>query len=199
MSRTKYADVLIRKSRVLVVDDSAFMRSIVRGLLTTIGVREIFEAGDGIGALEKIRESSPDVLIVDWEMPLLNGPELVRIVRSPGVFPTPDIPIIVLSAHGERKKVLEAMEIGVNEFLCKPVSAKALRDRMISIFIRPRPNVWRGEHYGPEPRVRPDGTMAGFDGGPNSAGGERKPAVNTDGAAPGDYILDIDTLSAIRR
>ncbi|HET7850318.1 MAG TPA: response regulator [Pseudolabrys sp.] len=170
----KYADVLIRQSRVLVVDDSAFMRSIVRGLLTAIGVREISEAGDGIGALGRIREGAPNILIVDWEMPLLNGPELVRIVRSPGVFPTPDIPIIVLSAHGERKKILEAMEIGVNEFLCKPVSAKALRDRMVSILLRPRRNIWHGRHYGPRPRVRPDARPAG------------------------DQVLDGDTLSAIR-
>ena len=71
------------------------------------------------------------MVILDWEMPLLNGPELVRIVRSPGVFPTPDIPIIMLTAHGERWRILEAAKLGVNELLCKPVSAKALFDRLI--------------------------------------------------------------------
>jgi CheY-like chemotaxis protein len=86
---------------------------------------------------------------------LLARPRFVTpspVVRSPGVFPTPDIPIIVLSAHGERKKVLEAMEIGVNEFLCKPVSAKMLTDRLISILAKPRMSVQLGDYYGPEPR-----------------------------------------------
>jgi two-component system, chemotaxis family, chemotaxis protein CheY len=105
------------------------MRTIVRNLLGNIGVKSVTEVGDGIAALEKIREGVPDVIILDWEMPLLNGPELVRIVRSPGVFPTPDIPIIMLSAHGEQWRIIESVKLGVNEFLCKPVSARALFDR----------------------------------------------------------------------
>jgi len=91
-------------------------------------------------------------VVLDWEMPLLNGPELVRIVRSPGVFPTPDIPIIMLTAHGERWRIVESVKIGVNEFLCKPVSAKALYDRIISILLKPRESVRVGEYYGPAPR-----------------------------------------------
>ena len=99
----KHAEVLLQQLQVLVVDDNAFMRAIVRGLLNNIGVKGVIEAGDGIAALDKIREETPDVVILDWEMPLLNGPELVRIVRSPGIFPTPDLPIIMLSAHGEQQ------------------------------------------------------------------------------------------------
>ena len=111
------------------------------------------EAGDGIAALEKIREEAPDVILLDWEMPLLNGAELVRIVRSPGVFPTPDIPIIMLTAHGERWRILESVKLGVNEFLCKPVSAKALFDRLVSILLKPRASVRVGKYYGPVPRI----------------------------------------------
>ena len=148
----KHAEALIHQLSVLVVDDNAFMRSIVRSLLTNLGVRRVVEAGDGIAALDVIRTDMPDVVILDWEMPLLNGPELVRIVRSPGVFPTPDIPIIMLSAHGERWRVVESMKIGANEFLCKPISAKALFDRLISILLKPRANVRIGDYYGPEPR-----------------------------------------------
>ena len=145
----KQAEFLIQQLNVLVVDDSAFMRNMVRGLLSNIGVKNTHEAADGIAALEMIREVSPDVVILDWEMPLLNGPELVRIVRSPGVFPVPDIPIVMLSAHGERWRVVEAAKLGVNEFLCKPVSAKALMERLISILLKPRESVRLGEYYGP--------------------------------------------------
>ena len=99
-----------------------------------------------------IRAASPDIVILDWEMPLLNGPEFVRIVRSPGVFPLPDIPIIMLTAYGDRRRIVEAVKLGVNEFLCKPVSAKALTDRFVSILAKPRASVHVGDYYGPEPR-----------------------------------------------
>lgn len=149
----RHAEVIIQQLRVLLVDDSPFMRAIVRGLLNNVGVKSVSEAGDGIAALEKIREETPDVVVLDWEMPLLNGPELVRIVRSPGVFPTPDIPIIMLTAHGEHWRILESVKLGVNEFLCKPVSAKALFERLISIMLKPRASVQLGNYYGPVPRI----------------------------------------------
>jgi two-component system, chemotaxis family, chemotaxis protein CheY len=124
----------------------------VRNLLVNCGVKDIYEAADGIAALDMIRTVAPDVVILDWEMPLLNGPELVRIVRSPGVFPMPDVPIIMLSGYGERWRVVEAVKLGVNEYLIKPVSAKAIYDRLVSIFAQPRPAVQLGDYYGPEPR-----------------------------------------------
>jgi two-component system chemotaxis response regulator CheY len=145
-------EALIRSLGVLVVDDSQYMRKIARNLLMTIGVREVHEASDGIAGLDAIRTVVPDVVILDWELPLLNGAEFVRIVRSPGVFPMPDIPIIMLSTHGERWRVVEAARIGVNEYLRKPVSAQALLDRLISILAKPRAIVQVGDYYGPEPR-----------------------------------------------
>jgi DNA-binding response OmpR family regulator len=137
---------------VLIVDDNQYMRKMVRNLLVNCGIKDIYEAADGIAALDTIRTVGPDVVILDWEMPLLSGAELVRIVRSPGVFPMPDVPIIMLSGHGERWRVVEAVRLGVNEYLIKPVSAKALYDRLVSITIQPRPAVQLGDYYGPEPR-----------------------------------------------
>jgi len=151
----KQAEILIQQLRVLVVDDNPFMRNLVRSMLTNIGVKRVFEAGDGIDGLELIRSVMPDVVVLDWEMPMLNGAELVRIVRSPGAFPVPDIPIIMLTAHGERWRILESAKLGVNEFLCKPVSAKALFDRLISILLKPRESVQLGKYYGPAPRRMP--------------------------------------------
>jgi two-component system, chemotaxis family, chemotaxis protein CheY len=166
----KHAEVLLQQLQVLVVDDNAFMRAIVRGLLNNIGVKGVIEAGDGIAALDKLREETPDVVILDWEMPLLNGPELVRIVRSPGIFPTPDLPIIMLSAHGEQRRILESVKLGVNEFLCKPVSAKALFERLISILLKPRASVQLGKYYGPVPRApAPDPATGAPNKGPSAA------------------------------
>jgi two-component system chemotaxis response regulator CheY len=166
----KHAEYLIQQLQVLVVDDSPFMRAIVRGLLNSIGVKNVIEAADGIAALEKIREETPDIVILDWEMPLLNGPEVVRIVRSPGVFPTPDLPIIMLTAHGEQWRIMESVKLGVNEFLCKPVSAKALFERLISILLKPRASVQLGKYYGPAPRQPArDPAAGGSDPAPSAA------------------------------
>src|SRR5271156_6940944 len=145
-------DDQIQSLAVLVVDDNQYMRKMIRNLLVNCGIKDIYEANDGIAALDAIRSIAPDVVILDWEMPLLSGSELVRIVRSPGVFPMPDIPIIMLTGHCERWRVVEAVRLGVNEYLTKPVSAKSLYDRLMSIMTQPRPVVQLGDYYGPEPR-----------------------------------------------
>ena len=138
--------------KVLVVDDEHYMRKVVRTLLMSSGVRTIYEAADGPAGLELIRSMAPDVVILDWEMPGLDGAGFLRMVRSPDTFPFPDIPIIMLTGHGERSRVIEAVQIGVNEFLLKPVSSKALQDRLVSVLTKPRPLVKSGDYYGPAPR-----------------------------------------------
>ena len=143
---------LLQSLEVLVIDDNPYMRKVIRNLLTSIGVKNVHEAVDGVAGLEAIRMLAPSLVVLDWEMPLLNGAELVRIVRSPGVFPVPDIPIIMLTGHVQRWRVIEAANLGVNEFLKKPVSGKALLDRIVAILTKPRPMVRLGDYYGPEPR-----------------------------------------------
>jgi two-component system chemotaxis response regulator CheY len=139
-------------TKVLVVDDEHYMRKVVRTLLMSIGVRTVYEAPDGPAGLELIRNMAPDVVIVDWQMPGLDGASFVRMVRSPDTFPFPDVPIIMLTGHGERSRVVEAIQIGVNEFLLKPVSSKALQGRLASVLTQPRPIVQSGGYYGPVPR-----------------------------------------------
>jgi len=138
--------------KVLIVDDGPTMRKVTRSLLNAIGVKTIYEAHDGRSGLDAICERAPDVVILDWEVPSPNGPEFMRQVRSPGSFPFPDIPVIMLTAYGERSRVIEAVRLGVNEFLLKPVSSTALHARLVSIFTNPRRMVQSGGYYGPEPR-----------------------------------------------
>ena len=142
----------LEKLKVLVVDDEPYMRKVVRTLLTGMGVRTVMEAGDGLAGLESIRRNLPDAVILDWSMPGMDGPAFVRMVRSPETFPLPDIPIIMLTGHGERAKVIEAVEIGINEFLLKPVSTKSLRDRLAAVLLQPLPMIRSGDYYGPVPR-----------------------------------------------
>ena len=94
----------------------------------------------------------PDIVLLDWEMPGIDGAAFVRRVRSPDTFPFPNVPIIMLTGHGERSRVLEAVRLGVHEFLLKPVSRGALQARILSVLTKPRSMVKRGDYYGPEPR-----------------------------------------------
>ena len=139
-------------TKVLVVDDEHYMRKVVRTLLMSIGVRTSTRRPTARPASKLIRSMAPDVVILDWEMPGLDGAGFVRMVRSPETFPYPDMPIIMLTGHGERSRVIEAVQLGVNEFLLKPVSSKALQDRLVSVLTKPRPMVRRGDYYGPAPR-----------------------------------------------
>src|SRR5581483_6865389 len=142
----------LERLKVLIVDDEPAMRKVARALLQSIGVNDISEAPDGRTGLEKICMRSPDLVLLDWEMPDVNGPEFARTVRSPGKFPLPDVPIIMLTGYSERSRVLEAVRLGVNEYLLKPVSSTALLARIVSIILRPRKMVRKGDYYGPEPR-----------------------------------------------
>ena len=163
MTDTKALASIFAATKVLVVDDELYMRKVVRTLLMSIGVRTIYEAADGPAGLEMIRAVAPDVVIVDWEMPGLDGVSFVRMVRSPATFPFPNVPIIMLTGHGERSRVIESIQVGVNEFLLKPVSSKALQDRMVAVLTNPRPFVRSGDYYGPAPRKLLPGVHADGD------------------------------------
>src|SRR3974390_183189 len=125
--------------RFLIVDDNAHMRRILRMLLHGFGAREAYEAEDGPAGLDAFNNHQPDIIIADWEMPILNGIELVRMIRQPGGNANPYVPVVMLTGHLERDCVIAARDAGVTEFLAKPISAKALYDRILSIVTHPRP------------------------------------------------------------
>ncbi len=156
-------DSRLTNARILLVDDEHYMRKVVRTMLIGLGVRTVYEAEDGPSGLAMIRAHAPDIVILDWEMPGLNGPSFVRMVRSPETFPLPEIPMIMLTGHGERARVVEAVCLGVHEFLLKPVSTKALRDRLVSVLVNPRPIVSSGAYYGPKPRKYASAVHADID------------------------------------
>jgi CheY-like chemotaxis protein len=148
----KQIEKMIQGLNILVVDDNAYMRRLTRLMLTNLGAKSVLEAADGLAALEAIRTCDPDVMLLDWDMPVLNGIEVLRIVRSPGVFPRPNLPVIMLTTRAQRAYVHEALRAGANEFLLKPTSPKALCERLTSIVFKPRPMVKLGNYYVPEPR-----------------------------------------------
>ena len=145
-------EVLLQGLDILIADGNAYMRRLTRTMLLNLGAKSVMEAPDGLAALEAIRTHDPDVMLLDWDMPVLNGMEVMRIVRSPGVFPRPNLPIIMLTDRAHHSAVIEAQRAGVHEFLIKPTSPKALRERLMSIVFKPRPMMQLGELYVPKPR-----------------------------------------------
>ena len=77
---------LIENLSILIVDESQFTRKLTRMMLQTIGAKTIYEAADGVAGLDLVRTANPDVLIMEWALPVLSGPQVMRIVRSPDVF-----------------------------------------------------------------------------------------------------------------
>jgi two-component system chemotaxis response regulator CheY len=151
----KSMEKMIQGLNILIVDSNTYMRRLTRTMLMNLGAKSVAEACDGLAALEAIRTCDPDVMFLDWDMPVLNGMEVMRIVRSPGVFPRPNLPIIMLTSRAQRSAVVEALANGAHEFLLKPASPKALGDRLLSIVAKPRPMVKLGKYYVPEPRRMP--------------------------------------------
>jgi CheY-like chemotaxis protein len=148
----KHIEKLIEQLGILIVDGSQYTRKLTRTMLMNIGAKTVYEASDGVAALDVIRTANPDIAFLDWDLPVLSGPQVVRIVRSPNVFPKPNLPIVMLTQSAQRSHVNAAISLGVHEFLLKPTSPKALRDRLLSILIKPRQMVQIGENYVPEPR-----------------------------------------------
>lgn len=134
----------------LVVEDSAYMRTILRTMLQGFGARRIVEAEDGASGLEAMDRANPDILILDWVMPILDGADMVRMIRNPS-NPFAYIPIIMVTGHTERSRIIEARRLGIHELLCKPISAKSLYQRIQSVILAPRDFVKTPTYFGPAP------------------------------------------------
>jgi CheY-like chemotaxis protein len=127
-----------KRLRFLVIDDNAHMRRILRTLSHGFGTREVYEAEDGATSIEAFIHYTPDIVLTDWFMPIFDGLELAQMIRQPGANAKPYVPIIMLTGHSEKKRVLSARDAGITEFLAKPISAKALYG------LRPRPGMTAG-------------------------------------------------------
>ena len=151
-----FADTQARYSlenvRVLVLDDNRHMRSLVKSILHALGVKEICEASDAPEAFKELQHFHADMIIADWYMEPLDGLDFVRLVRTAKDSPNPYVPIIMLTGYTEYQRVCEARDAGVNEFLAKPISAKALYMRFASIIDNPRAFIRTKTYFGPDRR-----------------------------------------------
>ena len=146
------ARIAFNELSILIADSNANMRQIVRATLRSFGVRNIEEAEDGATCLELFQNSCPDFLITDIKLPIIDGLEVVRLIRTPETSSNPFIPIIILTADTEKRHVIAARDAGVTEFLCKPVSPRSLYLRIKSVVETPREFVRTRHFFGPDRR-----------------------------------------------
>lgn len=138
--------------KILLVDDNAHMRTIASAVLQSAGVRSVREASDGGAALESLRDYPADLVIIDFNMFPLDGVEFTRLVRNSPDSVNPYLPIIMMTGHAERARVYEARDAGVTEFVVKPITAKAILDRIQAVIFHPRPFVKTDGYFGPDRR-----------------------------------------------
>jgi two-component system chemotaxis response regulator CheY len=149
------------KLRFLLVDDNPHMRRILRTLLLGFGSREVHEAQDGKAGLEAFNKFTPDIVIMDWAMPNFDGLEFASMVRQPDTNASPFTPIIMLTAHSERRRVTAARDAGVTEFMVKPISAKGLHQRILNVIANPRRFIRTKTYFGPDRRRNTASTYSG--------------------------------------
>jgi CheY-like chemotaxis protein len=149
---SKQLEKRIERLDLLIVDENQYMRKLARIMLMNIGAKSIFEAPDGVVALDMVRSVDPDVMLMDWDLRMLNGPGVVHLLRTPGEFAKPFLPIIALMSRASRSQVREAVRVGVHAVVAMPTSPKILQDHLLSLLINPRPMVQVGNYYVPAPR-----------------------------------------------
>ncbi len=137
---------------ILVVDDSDNMRRLLRAILRTLEIAPTVEVATAAAALRALQEFPINLVITDLEMDPVSGIDLVRMIRSDGDSAKQMVPIIMLTGYTDLHLVEQARDVGIDEFVAKPVSSETLYDRIIEISDNLRPFVISIAYYGPDRR-----------------------------------------------
>jgi two-component system chemotaxis response regulator CheY len=120
--------------KILIVDDFSTMRRIIKNLLRDLGFNNTQEADDGTTALPSLQAGGIDFLITDWNMPGMQGIDLLKAVRADDKLAT--LPVLMVTAETKREQIIEAAQAGVNGYIVKPFTAATLKDKIEKIFER---------------------------------------------------------------
>ncbi len=120
------------RMKVLVVDDFATMRKIVRTILKQIGFENIMEAEDGNAALRLVKSEPVGLVVTDWNMPNMTGLDLLKAIRQDPQ--TANLPVLMVTAEGLKENVMDAVKAGVNNYVVKPFTAEVLQEKLETIF-----------------------------------------------------------------
>ncbi|OLB94024.1 MAG: hypothetical protein AUH30_18620 [Candidatus Rokubacteria bacterium 13_1_40CM_68_15] len=114
--------------KIITVDDSATMRRIIKNSLKAIGYNDVIEAEHGQVGLAKIQNEGVDFVITDWSMPVMTGLELVHALRQNPL--TKALPILMVTAVGQKEEIVQAVGAGLNGYIVKPFEAETLHQKM---------------------------------------------------------------------
>lgn len=118
--------------KVMIVDDFATMRRILRNILKQIGFKNIIEADDGKNALKELKKEKVDLIMCDWNMPEMPGIELLKNVRSDDELK--DIPFVMVTAEAQKDNIVEAVKSGVSNYVVKPFTAETITEKLNNVF-----------------------------------------------------------------
>lgn len=117
--------------KILIVDDFATMRRILKNILKQLGFSNVTEADDGTTALELLKTSSFDLVISDWNMPKMTGLDLLKQMRA--MPETKTLPFLMVTAEAQKQNVIEAVQAGVSNYVVKPFTADQISEKLKKI------------------------------------------------------------------
>jgi two-component system chemotaxis response regulator CheY len=118
--------------RILVVDDMPTMRRIVKNIFKELGFSHVEEAEDGKAALDKLKAGKFDLVVSDWNMPVMPGIELLRNIRADAALK--HIPVLMVTAEAKQENLVEAIKAGVSNYIVKPFTAETIKEKLDKIF-----------------------------------------------------------------
>ena len=123
-----------KNMKILIVDDFSTMRRIIKNLLRDLGFNNTQEADDGTTALPMLQAGGFDFLVTDWNMPGMQGIDLLKAVRADSSIA--DLPVLMVTAEAKKEQIVLAAEAGVNGYVVKPFTAQTLQEKIDKIFDR---------------------------------------------------------------
>ncbi len=126
--------ILNKNMKILIVDDFSTMRRIVKNLLRDLGFNNTQEADDGLTALPLLKKGGFDFVVTDWNMPGMQGIDLLKTIRVDDELK--HLPVLMITAEAKREQIIEAAQAGVNGYIVKPFTAATLKEKLDKIFER---------------------------------------------------------------
>lgn len=123
-----------KNMKILIVDDFSTMRRIIKNLLRDLGFNNTHEADDGATALPLLQSTNFDFIVTDWNMPGMQGIDLLKAVRADENLK--HLPVLMVTAESKREQIVEAAQAGVNGYVVKPFTAQTLKEKIDKIFER---------------------------------------------------------------
>lgn len=186
----------LKNLHILIVEDIAPMRELTTSVLKAQGIGRISYAPDGEKGFDMFCHLNPDIVLTDWQMPIMNGMDMVKQIRNNPRSPNKTVPVIMMTGFGSPVKISDARDNGITEFLIKPFSAKDLSKRLLHVIKSPRDFIITPNYSGPDRRRKESPPPNGSDLRGNENGlKERIKANHVLQAKVGLGVIDEETIA----